>query len=1434
MRRHLVLDDGSRPVPVAVTFDGHGPVDAAADGLATLVGREPGRWSLWCDRLSVRPLVDLDLAELRDGDVVVLGARGWRRPRPGVVAARLAVSGGGGAGTTWELRPGSHVIGRGPEAEVRLDDPGVSRTHAVLEVADDGGVTLCDLEPVNPSSVDGAVADHPVAVAPDSLIEVGDTTLRLLPSRREGAVTTARADGDEVNRAPRRSLATAPTLVSLPAPPEAVRARRLPRAAVVAPLLTSVAAALIFASPPLLLLALLSPIAYLWQAVEDRRGERGEHTAAVDRWRDQVLRRAGEARVAADAWAVALRSTRPDPAEVADRMTTRSAELWERRPGDADFLHLRVGWGDDHLSPVVVEPGGEPDLAAWAATVLTPAGVVHGAPVTVDLGPGTVLGVCGDPATTMGVARALLLQAAALHSPSELRLAAIVADAGRGAWLNFLPHTTSADAPLVAAATDAAATAAAAPTEVDELVERLVAAVRDNVAAAAVGRLSGTSAPVVVVIDGDVVGAAALEPLLRGGAPGGASVVWLARERRQLPNACTVVLDVTDPRAGTLSRPGGAGVRTVVPDVVDEAVALRAAASIASLRDGTQRDARRLPGTVTLLDTVGVADGASVLERWATSTGLQVPLGRTAEGDFVVDLRRDGPHVLVGGTTGSGKSELLQAFVAGLAAWNPPSRVTFLLIDYKGGAAFSDCLALPHTVGMVTDLDGQLAHRALVSLGAELRWREHLLAHHGAKDLVHLERSNPDAAPPALVIVVDEFATLVNELPEFVDGVVNIAQRGRSLGIHLVLATQRPAGAVNDNIRANTNLRIALRMNDAADSDDVIGSAGAAALPRSVPGRAFARTGHGELAELQVAFAGTRRPGPGVCGPVAVERLRAGTRPSPDGSASAREDAGPTDLQVVVAACRAAAGTGGLAPQRRPWLDPLPSLLTRDELPVGTGAGAAIGLVDLPDEQRQTALRWDPATDGSLLVWGAPGSGKTTLLRTLALALAQDASPAEVQVHVVDYASRGLGSLADLPHCATVVSGDDPERVERLFRHLEQVVTRRQLALGAVNAADLDEHNGAVAPRSRLARIVVLLDGFAAFRAAFEDVDFGALLDRLPRLMSDGRSCGVHLVLTGDGRSAFPLPITSVTCARFALRLNELEDYGWIGFDTRAIRALPAQPGRAVLPDGRQVQLAVVDALSSAAAQSAAVTRAGRDLGARHPGTEVVGVPAFPAVVDASSLPAYGPLVAPIGVGVATDSGVELVVATADLRRGHLAVAGPPGSGRTTALAALARGLADHAEVHVLAGFDGGPGSDAHRVGRVVSDGVLAELDGACVDGSVRSPLVVIVDDADHVSEAHLGRLEDLVGAADGGRTVRLVVAGRTASLARAYGGVLATVLADGHLLLLDPGPAEADLAGVAMPRRGRRANPRGRAILVRDGRVQALQVATTAAVAVR
>ena len=368
--------------------------------------------------------------------------------------------------------------------------------------------------------------------------------------------------------------------------------------------------------------------------------------------------------------------------------------------------------------------------------------------------------------------------------------------------------------------------------------------------------------------------------------------------------------------------------RTIEVEQLRSDVADRVARSLAPVRDASTASlATSIPRTVPLLDVLGVGmpTAAWVSEQWhRASDGLDFPIGVAADGVLTLDLVADGPHALIGGTSGAGKSELLQSIVASLAVRHAPTRLTFLFVDYKGGAASAVFSGLPHTVGYVTNLNAELSRRALTSLRAELNRRMRLLEGR-AKDLAEMRRLHPDDAPPSLVIVVDEFATLVKEVPEFVDGVVDIAQRGRSLGIHLILATQRPSGAVNDNILANTNLRISLRMLDKTESMAVINSGEAAEIPVPLKGHGWVRLGPRALVAFQAAYCGSplvsddvqrRSSSPRSCAPTTRRRR-----------SSVRRRTG-THLDAVLRAISEANRRLALPASATPWRDVLPERLS--------------------------------------------------------------------------------------------------------------------------------------------------------------------------------------------------------------------------------------------------------------------------------------------------------------------------------------------------------------------------------------------------------------------------------------------------------------------------------------------------------------------------
>lgn len=410
----------------------------------------------------------------------------------------------------------------------------------------------------------------------------------------------------------------------------------------------------------------------------------------------------------------------------------------------------------------------------------------------------------------------------------------------------------------------------------------------------------------------------------------GAITLAVAPSRELLPRRCRVIIEVSARGAEITHHPDPRARHALRPDVVSRQHARAWARDLSAQasREGALNATASLPESIDL--------GPMLRDGIASDRGsLDCILAIGLDGLVSLDLVHDGPHAVVGGTTGSGKSELLIAWVVALAASRSPADVTFLLVDFKGGSAFAPLERLPHTVGIVTDLDATGAARALDSLRAEVEFREHLLLREGVRSI------DETAELPRLVIVVDEYAAMVGEHPEMHILFSDLAARGRSLGIHLVLCTQRPTGVVRDGVLANIDLRVSLRVNNPSDSSAVLGTDAAAAIPAAARGRAWVRLAGGAPREVQFALAQS------------------------------------DDIDVAVQRWMAA------PPVRRPWCEPLGPTVDRDELrPESTGV--AFALVDLPREQRRGTAVYDPTQDGHLVVLGASRSGKSNLLALIA------------------------------------------------------------------------------------------------------------------------------------------------------------------------------------------------------------------------------------------------------------------------------------------------------------------------------------------------------------------------------------------------------------------------------------------------------------------
>jgi DNA segregation ATPase FtsK/SpoIIIE, S-DNA-T family len=1319
---------------------------------------------------------------LLEGAVVALDtpASGSAAPSPW----ELWVVDGPDVGLRFPLATGRSVIGRAEEAAVRLMDPLASRRHAEVAVGPRTEVTVKDLGGSNGTSVCGRRLDRssrPLMVG--DTVEVGGSRLQLTRMPRDANLGRPDGEGHLIVPGAEGRTAPEPEEISFPDSPAEAARMRFPLIALAVPLLLAGVLAAAMRSPTMLLFGLTGPVLSLATWLAERRRNRGRQRSCPAQVAVVTEAHAGLARAVARERAT-LDEAHPSLSRLLAMTETRSGTIW--RGGGTD---VRVGIGA-RTSNVVLKG----DTAPVAPTH-------ERAPMTVDLVAIGVLGVHGERTRVISSMAAVLARLTAGMPPSRLEVDVLVGEAGFSSEWGFasrLPHTR----------------AVAATNEAGAVVDDLVAEIARREEADRVRAPPPQRPLVVVVVDGWPAAWSGLGDAARRGPAVGMLVLAVAESRSQLPSACGAVLSL-GPDTARLST-GDSSV-AIVPDLPGRRWVCRFVRSLAPLRETSRwSEPEDLPLSVRLLDLVDELDGTSLAQRWARDgSSTRAVLGVAGSGPLIVDLVTDGPHVLVAGTTGAGKSELLQTLVCSLALVNRPDEMTFLLVDYKGGAAFRGCAQLPHVVGVVTDLDGHLTARALTSLTAELRRRERLLAELGVSnvDEYGAARGRDSALPrlPRVVIVVDEFRILAEELPDFVHGLVRLAAVGRSLGVHLVLATQRPGGIVSADIRANVSLRIALRVRDRTDSIDVIDAPDAASIDATTPGRGSVRGATTPLTRFQSArVTGGPRARPRLTvTPVASARVtpRAGQqRLATDmGTDSAvpleAPPVGRRDLDRIAVATREAALALHIADPRSPWLPPLPDAFEIRSLQSATEDSVPLGLEDHPTEQAQSLWCWS-FDRGHLGIAGGGRSGRTTAVLTVAAQLARSLSPTEL--HLYSIGPPALAALTALPHVAVVADVDDLDHVRLVVERLRSIA----------GVADRDK-----------ARPVLLLDGWERLAGHTH----GSLATEVSSLLGASTGSPLRALVTG-GRAVLAGQLAPLFAQRLVLRLGDPVDLAIAGIPTRAV-PLRQPPGRALdAATHREIQIATIGDQPSDVVSPISRHWTGAREDARGPRADQSGWPRPVRRLPESVAFTFGGEphdVLPVGV---RDGDLERVGFDAERGDRRILVVGPPGSGRSTTLDTITAALAASGwPVAVLSArwaFAAGP-SPSHVDAALTLAGHRDEDRDALIKARRDQPnLAVVVDDVDRLTGLPIEPvLLEIARRVDEDRGV--VVAATSTLALDARIGAVATDLARAHTgIVLWPSPGHAAL-GIQPPAAAAPSRIPGRGLLVTPRGVERIQVAT-------
>lgn len=889
-------------------------------------------------------------------------------------------------------------------------------------------------------------------------------------------------------------------------------------------------------------------------------------------------------------------------------VVAEGSRVWERRVGDNDFAQARIGLGAQQLATPLVAPDTapvdelEPLCAGAMQQFLAVHGTLDGLPMAVSMRAFYHVTVSGEPESAQSAARGLVAQLVTLHSPDDLMLAVVAA---RGAqerwdWTKWLPHTQ------VPGTVDGAGTKRLFGDDLGEL-EQLIRSRLDGRP-----RFSRDNQPVldqphvVVVLDGGMVPPDSLLAAAEG-LQGVTIVEVVSGELDEPRGGLSVVV-----RPGRLRLESGGGFAYEgVPDVMSLPAAEALARQLAPLRMGGGDDDEPLLANLDFTDLLNLGDAASVdvARTWrprSVAERLRVPIGVGEDGQPVMlDLKEAaqegmGPHGLCVGATGSGKSELLRTLVLGLAVTHSSETLNFVLADFKGGATFAGMSQMPHVAAVITNLadDLTLVDRMGDAIRGELQRRQELLRSAGNYANIHdYEKARAAGAPleplASLVLVIDEFSELLTAKPDFIDMFIQIGRIGRSLGVHLLLASQRLEEGKLRGLDTYLSYRIGLRTFSAAESRTAIGVPDAYHLP-SVPGSGYLKFGTDEMTRFKAAYvSGTyrtggprleagqlpieRRPALFTASPVPV--VYAAPDPAYLTAQRAEEDDALADtvLDVIV---RRLEGQG--VPAHQVWLPPLdqaPSLdqllpglaqtadrgLTATEYTRPGGLTVPLGLIDKPFEQRREVLYRDfSGAAGHMMVVGGPQSGKSTLMRTLVSSFALTHTPAEVQFYCLDFGGGGMASLADLPHVGGVASRLDPERVRRTVAEVMGVLNRREEFFRANNIDSIATYRRKRAagelPGEAWGDVFLVVDGWGGFRN-----DYDMLEPVVADIASRGLGYGIHVVITAARYMEVRAALKDQMLGRLELRLGDVMDSE---FDRKvAANVPPGVPGRGQVPE---------------------------------------------------------------------------------------------------------------------------------------------------------------------------------------------------------------------------------------------------------------------------
>jgi len=851
---------------------------------------------------------------------------------------------------------------------------------------------------------------------------------------------------------------------------------------------------------------------------------------------------------------LALTSSDPPTEDCFSLVQNVDKTLWDRRPSDTDFMSFRIGVGNGKLSVGIKIPHKalsleEDSLQNRAAEICNEYRIIPDLPVTYSAQTHQTIGIVGSPKDMVSILNNIIVQITTHHSYSEAKLV-LFCDAGTLAqieWVKSIPHFYDDERNIAFIASSKGETEKLCALFEKTLKERQ----RDREEEDKYERTLKIPFLVFIIADFSLMKGETIRKILfEDNQNLGICTLMLYERVDLLPKECGSIIELKSPYCDCEfynKERASDRVRFRPDEIPKEQLPLFSKAMWNIVCDEASAETG-ITKSITLFEVLGInsVQDLDLQRNWENADvthTLSAPLGVKEKNELVcLDLHENahGPHGLVAGTTGSGKSEVLQSYVLAMAAKYHPYEVGFVIIDFKGGGMANQFRNLPHLVGAITDIDGREIDRSLQAIRAELDKRKRLFAENKVNKIdqyIELFKKKAVSVPlPHLIIIVDEFAELKADQPEFMKELISASRIGRSLGVHLILATQKPAGQVSEQIWSNSKFKLCLKVQDVNDSKEVLKSPLAAKIKN--PGRAYLKVGNDEIFELfQSGYSGamTQYEGESV-----------------------------TELSAMVHYISAWCEKKNIRRLPPICLPPLPELLDHpgeNIRQIAQGGLLPIGIYDAPSLQEQGICRLDVSKN--VFVLGAAQTGKTNLLQSVIRSMALCFSPKQVNIYIMDFSTMTLKTYEPLQHVGGVVLPDEDEKLKNLFKLLNREIDQRKKRLLSIGVSSFQAYQEG--GYGDMPRIVVILDGFAAFHELYGEI-YEADLQHICR---DGLAYGISAIITNTQTGGFGYKFLSFFSERYAFVCNDPGEYSNVFAHCRM--ELPNVRGRLLSQNGDTV-----------------------------------------------------------------------------------------------------------------------------------------------------------------------------------------------------------------------------------------------------------------------